>query len=49
MSELVEASIWQFATRSAIGDVLRHGVAAAIIFFYSKNILSAAVRAIISF
>ncbi|MGA9977345.1 MAG: hypothetical protein WBQ08_01720 [Candidatus Sulfotelmatobacter sp.] len=36
-------------TLSAIGHVLQHSVAAAIIFFYSKNILSATVRAFISF
>jgi hypothetical protein len=36
-------------TRNAVGHVLRHSVAAAIVFFYSKNILSATVRAFISF
>jgi hypothetical protein len=35
--------------RSAIGLLLQHSVVAAICFFYSKNILSAAVRAVISF
>lgn len=36
-------------TRSAVAHVLQHSVAAAIVFFYSKNILSATVRAFISF
>jgi hypothetical protein len=35
--------------RSSIGRVLQHSVAAGIMFFYSKNILSATVRAFISF
>ncbi len=35
--------------RSAIAHVLQHSVAAAIVFFYSKSILSATVRAFISF
>jgi hypothetical protein len=35
--------------RSAIARVLQHGVTAAIVFFYSKNILSATVRAFVSF
>ncbi len=36
-------------TQSFLGHVLHHSVAAAIVFFYSKNILSATVRAFISF
>jgi hypothetical protein len=35
--------------RSVIGQVLRHSVTAAIVFYYSKNILSATVRAFMSF
>jgi hypothetical protein len=34
--------------RSAIGHVLQHSVALAIVFFYSKNILSATVRSFMS-
>jgi len=36
-------------TRSAIHHVLQHSLAAGIVLFYSKNILSATVRAFISF
>ena len=32
-----------------LGHVLQHGVAAAIVFLYSRNVLSAAVRAFVSF
>ncbi len=35
--------------RSAIGHVLRYGVAAAIVLLHSRNILSATVRAFVSF
>lgn len=36
-------------TWSIIRDLLQHSFAAAIVVFYSKNVLSAAVRALISF
>jgi hypothetical protein len=36
-------------TRSAICRLLQQTVAAAVVVFYSKNLLSAAVRALISF
>ena len=36
-------------TQNFFGQILQHSVAAAIVFFYSKNILSATVRAFISF
>jgi hypothetical protein len=35
--------------RGAIGHVLQHSVAAAIVFLYSRNVLSATIRAFISF
>lgn len=38
------ARIW-----SIIGDLLKHSFAIAIVVFYSKNVLSTAVRAVISF
>jgi hypothetical protein len=36
-------------THSFLGQVLQHGVAAAIVFLYSRNVLSAIVRAFVSF
>jgi hypothetical protein len=36
-------------TRNIIRRILQHSVAAAIVFFYSRNLLSATVRSFVSF